>query len=167
MKIAVITGGTGGIGYCLCEGFNAHGYKVIALDIAKLRPLNENIDFMQVDLSSEREIISAFADIVQKYGAIHILINNGAIAHFSKNLYDISTDEFEHILSVNLRGAFICVKQFIEANKGQKYGRIINISSTRSMQNEPGWEAYGASKGGMVSLTNTLAVSLAENSYNC
>ena len=55
----------------------------------------------------------------------------------------------------------MCCKQFVEANRGMEYGRIINIASTRWHQNEADWEAYGASKGGLVSLTNTLCVSLA------
>jgi hypothetical protein len=73
---------------------------------------------------------------------------------------EMTADEFDNALSVNLRGAFLCAQAFIKANAGQDYGRIINIASTRWNQNEAGWEAYGASKGGLVSLTNTLAVSL-------
>jgi hypothetical protein len=67
---------------------------------------------------------------------------------------------FRDVLDVNLVASFICSKEFIKLNEGQNYGRIINIASTRFNQNEEGWEAYGASKGGLVSLTNTMAVSL-------
>ncbi|MGL4732875.1 MAG: SDR family NAD(P)-dependent oxidoreductase [Fusobacteriaceae bacterium] len=161
-KVCIITGGTGGIGYHLCEGFFEAGYKVIALDISKHRELSEGIDFIKVDLKSEQEIKTAFEKIISKYGAVHILINNGAISSFKKSITEISVDEFDDIIDVNLRGSFICCKEFVEGNRGQDYGRIINISSTRWNQNEENWEAYGASKGGLVSLTSTLAISLSK-----
>ncbi|MGL4568894.1 MAG: SDR family oxidoreductase, partial [Fusobacteriaceae bacterium] len=161
-KVCIITGGTGGIGYHLSEGFFEAGYKVIALDISKHRELSEGIDFIRVDLKSEQEIKTAFKKAISKYGAVHILINNGAISSFKKSITEISVDEFDDIIDVNLRGSFICCKEFVEGNRGQDYGRIINISSTRWNQNEENWEAYGASKGGLVSLTSTLAISLSK-----
>ncbi|WP_291943368.1 SDR family oxidoreductase [Cetobacterium sp.] len=161
-KICIITGGAGGIGYHLSEGFNKKGYKVIVLDIKKQEELSEDIDFIKVDLRLETEIKYAFSKITEKYGAAHILINNGAISNFNKNIEDISIKEFDDVINVNLRGSFICCKEFIEVNKGQIYGRIINIASTRWNQNEANWEAYGASKGGLISMTNTLAISLSK-----
>ena len=98
--------------------------------------------------------------MTERHGAVHVLVNNAALAHFHKPIMEMTADEFDSALSVNLRGAFLCAQAFIKANAGQDYGRIINIASTRWNQNEAGWEAYGASKGGLVSLTNTLAVSL-------
>ena len=98
--------------------------------------------------------------MTERHGAVHVLVNNAALAHFHKPVMEMTADEFDNALSVNLRGAFLCAQAFIKANAGQGYGRIINIASTRWNQNEAGWEAYGASKGGLVSLTNTLAVSL-------
>ncbi|WP_047382051.1 MULTISPECIES: SDR family oxidoreductase [unclassified Cetobacterium] len=161
-NICIITGGAGGIGYHLSEGFRQKGYKVVVLDIKKHNELSSDIDFIQVDLRSETEIKNSFSKIVEKYGNAHILINNAAISTFNKNIEDISIDEFDDVINVNLRGSFICCKEFIKINKGEIYGRIINITSTRWNQNESNWEAYGASKGGLVSLTNTLAVSLAK-----
>ncbi|MCQ8211195.1 SDR family oxidoreductase [Cetobacterium somerae] len=159
-KICIITGGAGGIGYHLSEGFLKKGYKVIVLDINKHKELSKGIDFLKVDLRFEDDIKHAFSQIIEKYGTAHILINNGAISNFSKSIEDISINEFDDVINVNLRGSFICCKEFIKVNKGQNYGRIINISSTRWNQNEANWEAYGASKGGLISMSNTLAISL-------
>ncbi|WP_203363641.1 SDR family oxidoreductase [Bacillus sp. REN10] len=161
-KVCVITGGTGGIGYHLSLGFHKAGYQVIALDMKQHKPLAEGIDFIETDVSKQTDISRAFERIKAKYGAVHVLINNAAISTFSKHISDISIEEFDEVIDVNLRGSFICAKEFIEANSGQDYGRIINIASTRWNQNEANWEAYGASKGGLVSLTNTLAVSLSD-----
>ncbi|HSQ89136.1 SDR family NAD(P)-dependent oxidoreductase, partial [Romboutsia sp.] len=120
------------------------------------------IEFYKADLRNEDEIKSVFEKVVNKYGTVHILINNGAISKFNKSIFDIDLSEFDDVIAVNLRGSFICSKEFIKANKGQNYGRIVNISSTRFNQNEAGWEAYGAAKGGIISLTNTMAISLSD-----
>ena len=161
-KVCVITGGTGGIGYHLSLGFNEKGYKVYALDIKCHKELPKEITFIKVDLRNTTEIKEAFRKIKEESKTVHVLINNGAISNFNKSINDITVDEFNDVISVNLSGSFACAKEFIEANKGESYGRIINISSTRWNQNEANWEAYGASKGGIVSLTNSLAISLSE-----
>jgi NAD(P)-dependent dehydrogenase (short-subunit alcohol dehydrogenase family) len=161
-KIAVVTGASNGIGKSIATEYAKLNAKVIAIDIIEHDFKETNIDFYKADLKSEEQIKAVFEDIVKKYNTVHILINNGAISKFNKSIFDIETSEFEEVIDVNLRGSFICSKQFIKANNGQNYGRIINIASTRYNQNEAGWEAYGASKGGLVSLTNTMAISLSD-----
>lgn len=159
-QICVITGGTGGIGHALAEGFAQQEYKVIVLDLVQHKSLSPEITFMQVDLTQEAAIVAAFAQIKAQYGTVHCLINNAGIAHFEKPIADVTAAEFDGVLDVNLRGNFLCSREFVKANAGTGFGRIINIASTRWLQNEPHWEAYGASKGGIVSLTTSLAVSL-------
>jgi len=161
-KICVITGGTGGIGYHLSLGFYEAEYQVIALDREQHKSLPEGIDFIKTDVSIPEDIQRAFEQITAQYGAVHVLINNAAISAFSKHISNTSIEEFDAVINVNLRGCFTCAKAFIHANSGQDYGRIINIASTRWNQNEANWEAYGSSKGGLVSLTSTLAVSLSD-----
>lgn len=161
-KICVITGGTGGIGYYLSLGFNKNGYKVYALDIKCHKELPKEITFIKVDLRNITDIKNAFIKIKKENNTVHVLINNGAISNFNKSINDITIDEFNDVINVNLIGSFACAKEFIYANKGENYGRIINIASTRWNQNEANLEAYGASKGGIVSLTNSLAISLSE-----
>lgn len=161
-RICVVTGGTGGIGYFVSEGFNKAGYKVVAIDKHQHKTMSVGIEFIKADLRSEPELHSAMQKVVGKFGAIHVLINNGAIANFHKSITEMTVEEFEDVMNVNLRGSFICSKEFVQANSGQTYGRIINMASTRWLQNEPDWEAYGASKGGLVSFTSSLAVSLAK-----
>ena len=161
-KIVVVTGASNGIGKSIAKEYAKLNAKVIAIDIIEHDFKETNIDFYKADLKSEEQIKAVFEDVVKKYNTVHILINNGAISKFNKSIFDIETSEFEEVIDVNLRGSFICSKQFIKANNGQNYGRIINIASTRYNQNEAGWEAYGASKGGLVSLTNTMAISLSD-----
>ncbi len=162
IKNVVVTGSAQGIGFNITNTFAKKGFRVFALDIKPQKFENSNIICYKVDLRKEEEIKDVFDKIKKEYGSLHILINNAAASGFHKSIYDITTEEFDNVISINLRGYFICAKEFIKANKGESYGRIINIASTRYNQNEAEWEAYGASKGGVVSLTNTLCVSLSE-----
>lgn len=161
-KIVFVTGAANGLGNAIAKAYAKLNAFVIAIDIVDTNFDENNIDFYKADLKSEDQIKNVFKDVVKKYGSVHVLINNGAISKFNKSIFDIELSEFDEVISVNLRGSFICSKEFIKANKGEDYGRIINIASTRFNQNEAGWEAYGASKGGLVSLTNTMAISLSE-----
>ncbi len=158
MKICVITGGAKGIGFDMADQFNKNGYKVVVLDI--LENNEDYVDYIETDLSDPSSIENAFNKIKEKYGKAHVLINNGAIAVFVKHISEVTVDQYDKVLNTNLRGAFLCAQKFVELNKGEDYGRIINISSTRWHQNQSDWELYGMSKGGIVSLTNTLCVSL-------
>lgn len=163
MKQAVITGATGGIGHALAEGFAAAGYFVIATDLPETADFTgENIVYLPMDLRQETDIKQFFEHARQKYGVIDVLVNCGAISHLQKSPWELTAAEFDNVIHTNLRGTFLCCQNFLRANEGADYGRIINIASTRWHQNEAGWEAYGASKGGVVSLTNSLCVSLSD-----
>ena len=160
MKRVVITGGASGIGRRLATGFAAAGYEVFALDKKNTTFTEEHIRFLPMDLEDESQIHQCFQSIIKQHGEIHVLINNGAVSKFHKPVFELTPQEFDWVIRTNLRGAFLCCREFIAQHSPGAYGRIINIASTRFHQNEAGWEAYGASKGGLVSLTNSLCVSL-------
>lgn len=159
-KVVVITGGSQGIGQHLALAYFEQQAKVIVLDIAPNK--NPNVDFHLVDLGQAEQIEQAFDAIQTQYGKVDVLINNGAIANFNKPIQQLTFDEFSRVIDVNLKGAFACSRRFIALNHAQSYGRIINIASTRWNQNESGWDAYGASKGGVVSMTQSMAISLSD-----
>lgn len=160
MKRAVITGGASGIGRHLAVGFAENGYEVFVFDKLNTSFSENNIHFFQMDLQNESQIHHCFKTIKEQYGEIHVLINNGAISKFHKPIFELTSQEFDRVIQTNLRGSFLCCKEFINQHTMGTYGRIVNIASTRFHQNEAGWEAYGASKGGLVSLTNSLCISL-------
>lgn len=159
-KVVVITGGSQGIGQHLALAYLEQQAKVIVLDIAPNK--NSDMDFHLVDLGRPEQIEQAFDEIQGKYGKVDVLINNGAIANFNKPIQQLTFEEFSRVIDVNLKGAFACSRRFIALNHTQPYGRIINIASTRWNQNESGWDAYGASKGGVVSMTQSMAISLSD-----
>lgn len=166
-KICIITGGSSGIGLFLVNEFEKNGYKVIVLDIKHNK--NNNIDYYYCDLEKIEDIEKTFNLIKEKYGKIHILINNGGISNFNKSILKISSNDIDKLLNTNLRSIILCSKYFIDLNQNEDYGRIINISSTRWNQNEEDWDLYGATKGGIVSLTSSLAISLSKTpiTVNC
>lgn len=160
--VVVVTGAARGIGRAIAERFAEEGYIVIAADIHTARYESENIHYRRVDLCSVDDISNLFAFAQETFGTVHILVNNGAISHFNKSILDVTPDEFNKVIATNLTAAFLCSKEMVRVNSGELFGRIINISSTRYHQNESDWEAYGASKGGLISLTNSLCVSLSD-----
>lgn len=161
LPIALITGAAQGIGRCLALGFAQHAYRVCALDIQAMEFEGQStIHPYSLDLSKHGDVTRVIDAIARDWGKPSVLINNAAISKFSKPVGAIDVAEFAEVLATNLTGAFACAQSFIAANKGLGMGRIINIASTRFHQNEADWEAYGASKGGIVALTNSLCVSL-------
>ncbi len=158
MKVCIITGGSRGLGLDMSLRFAAQGFRVVVLDIVETT--QDNVEFIRTDLSKPQEITEAFSRIEQMYGKAHVLINNGAVSVFEKDIAQTTLEDIDTVLHTNLRGAYLCAQAFIPLNAGEDYGRIINISSTRWHQNMAHWELYGMSKGGMVSLTNSLCVSL-------
>ncbi len=173
MKQIVITGAAGGIGRALCAHYaQLPTWHVIALDIVEPDPdtfKGLQVDFHRVDQSNAAAVRACFAQLQERYGVLHALINNGAIASAHSDLFALTDEAFTQVIQTNLCGVFYCSRAFIHANQGADYGRIVHIASTRWAQNEAGWDAYGASKGGVVGLTQSMAISLSETpvTVNC
>lgn len=173
-KIVFITGGAKGIGKGIVTAFCHIGADVIFCDIdeaAGLQLCEELQDFMctfiQTDASDKISLESTVNSIFLEKGNIDIVINNVGVSRFG-DILDVEIEEFEEVLDINLRSVFITAKLLAkhrsENHKLNSYGRIINMASTRYLMSEPNSEAYAASKGGVVSLTHALAVSLSK--YN-
>ena len=160
MQTCIITGCSKGIGCDMVKRFAESGYRVVGLDISEPDVANHCCQFIRCDIRKIQDIISAFYEINERYGACHALVNNAGVTKFNKGICDVNESDYLNVIDTNLKGAYFCAKEFIKLNKGQDYGRIINIASTRFHQNEKDWELYGMSKGGIVSMTNSLCVSL-------
>ena len=121
--------------------------------------------FHKVDVSDKNALESCMQTILAEWNDIDIIVNNVGISKFS-SITETSVEDFDKILSINLRPVFITSRLLAVHRKKQPspnpYGRIINICSTRYLMSEPGSEGYAASKGGIYSLTHALALSLSE-----
>lgn len=162
-----VTGGAEGIGRAIVKAFRAAGHRVAFCDrnevAGKETALRTGTDFYLVDVSDREALENCMRSIFEKWGDIDILINNAGISRFS-SITETSVEDFDQILSVNLRPAFITSRLLAihrqSLDSPNTYGRIINISSTRYLMSEPGSEGYAASKGGIYALTHALALSL-------
>lgn len=170
-KVVVVTGAGQGIGREISRLFASEGAKVVIADIDCEAGLeNEKFIlergntalFIETDVSKESSIINMVDKTVKVYGTIDILINNAAISGMG-NIFETGTEVWDAVISVNLRGPYLCTKHAGAIMKGQKKGCIINIASTRAFMSEQDTEAYSASKGGVIALTHSLAVSLGKH----
>lgn len=169
----IVTGGAQGIGKITTRELIMNGYSVSVFEIDeeaieefRSEVNSDKIAFFKTDVADEENVKQSIQDAVGKFGNISGLVNNAAISA-NKPITELSLDEWNKVIGVNLTGAFLCSKYsapFLrEAN-----GSIINLCSTRALQSEPNTEAYSASKGGIFSLTHALAMSLGpEIRVNC
>lgn len=155
-KVAVVTGGSHGIGRRICEKFAASGAAVRSIDIAAGQPLPGCETFVG-DIGDEG-VLRAFADtVLRERGQIDFIVNNAP--PIMRGLDKCTYDEFNRALRVGVTAPFMLVKLFcVNLAPGAS---VVNISSTRDRMSQPNTESYAAAKGGIHALTHALAVSLA------
>lgn len=169
MNVVAITGGAQGIGRAIALNFARAGYAVSIADVAddagdELRRLLEKAGakalYVNADTSEPRDVRRWIDATIATLGCPDVLVNNAGISR-RKPFLELGVEDFDRVIAVNLRGAFICSQGFAsEMVRHGKGGAIINIASTRAFMSEPGTEAYTASKGGIVALTHAMAMSL-------
>ncbi len=163
---AIITGGAQGIGRAISDALLLIGWSVMVLDTDNEALQEEvqrhsgqpNWQYVCCDIADEHQVSEAIAKSPEFFSRLHLLVNNAAI-HANKPIGHLSVEEFRRVIDINLTGIFICSK-YCETFLRNNRGSIVNIASTRAFQSEPNTEAYSASKGGVVSLTHALAISL-------
>jgi len=164
-KHIVVTGGTQGIGKVVSLYLLEKGCRVTILEIdneainemnAEIR--HEDLQIVEADVSKEQQVKAALELAVESFGSIDVLINN-AMIDANKPVEELKLEEWEQVIAVNLTGPFLCAKHSAKSLR-KTSGCIINICSTRALQSEPNTEAYSASKGGLLALTHSLAMSL-------
>ncbi len=149
-KVAVVTGGAGGIGRCICEEFAKEGAAVCVIDI------NENPYFVG-DVGDE-DTLRRFADrVTAAYGRVDYLINNAPPA--MAGIESCGFEQFNHALRVGVTAPFFLTKLFLPYFTAG--ASVVNISSSRDRMSQPQTESYTAAKGGIAALTHAMAVSLA------
>ncbi|WP_036832081.1 SDR family oxidoreductase [Photobacterium sanctipauli] len=171
-KVVLITGGAKGIGKGIANYLSAES-TVIAADIdeeAGYLLVSENplIRFKCVDVTNESAVASLIKEISEQFGQLDAVINNAAIADpYNPPLEQLDLYQWQKVLAVNLTAPLIVSKYSLPLLKAAQ-GAIINIASTRALQSEANTEAYSASKGGIVALSHSMAVSLSPDvSVNC
>jgi NAD(P)-dependent dehydrogenase (short-subunit alcohol dehydrogenase family) len=167
-KIAIVTGASAGIGLAIAEKFLSEGAKVVLSDVNEAgqeiaNKYGKQAMFVKCDVSKSSEVDVLVQTAVQKFGHLDIMVNNAGIA--TNGTASDTTDEVWHkTIEVNLSGVFYGIRAATQAMLKQKSaGSIINISSIAGLVGFAGSLAYCASKGGIVQLTRSAAVSLAKD----
>ncbi|XEC93473.1 SDR family NAD(P)-dependent oxidoreductase [Paenibacillus tarimensis] len=167
-RIALISGAGTGLGKATAIAYAREGASVVLLGRrkSKLEETAQEIGSMTgagaaafvypTDVSSTQQVEAAVEAAIRAYGKIDILVNNAAV--FEPGLViELSPEEWHHQLSVNLTGPFLLTRAVLPAMRKQRYGRIINITSSLASNGAGGYAAYSASKAGLESLTRTVA----------
>lgn len=170
-KIAIVTGGAGGIGKKITEVFLAEGASVNIFDVNEAegeKTISEfskiyggsSIKFFRVDITSESSVKEAINKIIEEQEKIDILVNNAGIT-LDNLVLRMSLEDWKRVIDINLTGAFICSKYTVKHMMKKRSGKIVNIASIVGVHGNAGQANYSSSKAGLIGLTKTLAKELA------
>ena len=169
-RVVLVTGGGQGIGFATAQAFFKQGYKVALADImpsvaAKARSAFNSPDRaigVVMDVADVSSVDRAIAEVENSLGFVDILINNASI--FSvvpfRSWEEVDLDIWDKIMAVNLRGPFVCARRVLPGMRGNGWGRIVNIGSSSSISGNALRIDYTSSKGGVVTLTRSLALAV-------
>jgi 2-dehydro-3-deoxy-D-gluconate 5-dehydrogenase len=170
-KVAVITGGNGGIGLGMAEGIASCGADIViagrdtakaATALAALRAMDARAEFVSADVTKKAACESLVAEAERLFGRVDILVNNAGTS-IRKMPQEFSEDEWRHVLDTNLTSAFLCSQAAYHAMKKVGGGKMINIGSMMSLFGAPYATPYASSKGGIVQMTRALATAWARD----
>ncbi|HJQ02522.1 MAG TPA: 3-oxoacyl-ACP reductase FabG [Jatrophihabitans sp.] len=163
-RVALVTGGGQGIGAAIATRLAAGGAKVAVLDLNESTAaetaagLNTEAIGIGADVSQADQVEAAVARVVEQFGGLHILINNAGVLR-DNLLFKMSESDWDTVMNVHLKGAFLCSKTAQQHMVAAKYGRIVNMSSTSALGNR-GQANYATAKAGLQGFTKTLAIEL-------
>jgi len=165
-RVAIVTGGNGGIGLGMAKGLAKAGARVVvaarnreksSAAVRELQALGSDALALDVDVTNERSVEALVGATVQQCGRLDILVNNAGI-NIRKPAHELPLQQWQQVIDTNLTSAFVCSQAAYPQFKRAGGGKIINIGSMLSIFGASFAPAYGASKGGIVQLTKSLAV---------
>ena len=171
-RVAIITGGARGIGRAIALRFAQEGCVTVIADI-RADEAAETLGlissrggtglFVQCDVSASAQVESMVNRVISKFGKVDVLVNNAAISPPPRSFVDITEEEWDRVLSVNLKAVFLCCKAVVPHMKAREYGRIVNVASVGAIAPSKVIADYCVAKSGVVMLTQCLALDVAEH----
>jgi NAD(P)-dependent dehydrogenase (short-subunit alcohol dehydrogenase family) len=177
-KVALVTGGSSGIGRASVELFAREGAAVVAADVLdeagqclvdELAKQGASVSYVHADVSRESDVAAMVHLALSRYGRLDVLFNNAGVEGEQAPTADATIENWDRVIGINLKGVFLGLKYGIEAMLQHGGGSIINNASVAGLVGFPGIPAYCASKGGIVQLTRTAALEYATQNVrvNC
>jgi NAD(P)-dependent dehydrogenase (short-subunit alcohol dehydrogenase family) len=176
-KVAIITGASSGIGVGIAEVFAEEDARVVCVArrhaegeaVAEaIRQQGGHATFVACDVADEQQVEAMVRCTMKRFGRIDVLVNNAGV-NFVKPFEQLTSDDWDRVIGVDLRGTFLCTRACIEQFLRQSSGSVVNIATVHTMACLPGAAPYDAAKWGIVGLTKSLAVEYASRGirFNC
>jgi len=170
-RVAIVTGGSRGIGAAIVARLAADGMHVVAIarDAAKLQDVvrqSGSAEALACDVADAKGFAAAIEGIAEKHGRIDVLVNNAGITRDGLVLR-MDDEDFDVVISTNLKSAFVAIRAAARPMMRAKWGRIINISSVSGVAGNAGQANYAASKAGLIGLAKSVAKELAPKNITC
>lgn len=171
-KVAIVTGGAVGIGRAICLTLAKEGAKVAVTDlqdeagrkvVEEITEAGGTAEYWHLDVSGEPEVKKVFAKILDRFGSIDVLVNNAGISGTTKPTHEITEEEWDQVMTVNVKGVFLCTKHALSVMRETGGGSIINLSSIYGLVGAPDLPAYHASKGAVRLMSKTDALLYAKD----
>ncbi len=165
-QVAMVTGGARGIGRAIAEALASRGVSLAIADVSLENAQATTGEIasafgvralpLRLDVSKSDDVSRAFEEAVRGLGRVDILINNAGITRDGLILR-MKEEDWDAVININLKGAFLCSREAVKIMVKQKYGRIVSIASVVAFMGNPGQANYSSSKAGMIGLTKTIA----------
>jgi len=156
--VALVTGGSRGIGKAIAERLREDGFTVATL--------GRTSGDVQANVGDAESVEAAFAEVRERFGPVLVLVNNAGERQDGLAIR-LKSSQWEEVVDTNLNGAFHCMRRALDDMLTARWGRIVNISSVVAERANPGQSNYGAAKAGMLSLTRTVAREMARKGITC
>ncbi len=170
-KVAIVTGGSRGIGRAAAKALLREGASVMLASLRKdsvdaaVKELASHgrVDGMACDVATEKDVLRLTQETVRRFGRLDVMVANAGVADPYKNLLDTTVSEWDRMIAVHLRGTFLCGREAARVMRDAKIpGRIVTLASTSAFECDPLGGSYNAAKAGIVGLTRSMAIDFAD-----
>jgi 2-dehydro-3-deoxy-L-rhamnonate dehydrogenase (NAD+) len=168
-RVAIVTGGSGGLGGAIAARLRADGFRVVSADIDVPSGGDPDDAAVQVDVTDPDSAAAMCARVLDRWGRVDVLVNNAGIAGPTAPVASYPPDAWHQVIAVNLCGVFHCTRACLPHMTAAGYGRIVNVASIAGKDGNPEMSAYSASKAGVIAFTKSVAKEVARTGVlvNC
>jgi 3-oxoacyl-[acyl-carrier protein] reductase len=171
LPTAIITGGARGIGYATAEALGRDGYALVLADLdaeagtesaARLEDSGYTATGVRTDVSDPTSVQAMVAEVIGRFGRVDVLVNNAGIAGRAAPIHEVTLEEWDTLIAIDLRSVFLCCKAVLPLMIESGSGAIINVASVAGKEGNPNMAPYSAAKAGVIGFTKSVAKEVAQ-----